>query len=329
MVKPKKNVVENMPQNKNENQGYCRICKKILPANKFYQATNPMIDKNNLMSVCIEHCKEIYNSYFSIYNNIDEALQLTCRDLDVCFNKQALKETKSHIEKLISNGKKAESVFGYYKSKLSSTSKNNDSIEGFRYKDSDVFEEQKFKNQIKELSLEYRDVNNNLDFEINQEMISFWGTDNKSELFFLENEWHNLITRFECDSYSTEMLFQEIAHQRLDIKKKRKENQSVDKELKTLQDLLGSANIKPVQETGANASEQVSFGVLMKKWENEKPIPKPEKEWEDVDSIRRYISIWFLGHLCKMLNLNNDYSKMYEKEMEKYRVELSEDLGDE
>ena len=70
MPRPKKVVVENMPQITSENQGYCRICKKMLPANKFYQATNPMIDKNNLMSICIDHCKEIYNSYFTIYQNV-------------------------------------------------------------------------------------------------------------------------------------------------------------------------------------------------------------------------------------------------------------------
>ena len=38
----------------------------------------------------------------------------------------------------------------------------------------------------------------------------------------------------------------------------------------------------------------------------------------------RYITIYFLGHLCKMLKINNRYSSLYEEEMAKYRVEVPE-----
>jgi hypothetical protein len=118
-----------------------------------------------------------------------------------------------------------------------------------------------------------------------------------------------------------ELLFQEAAQQRLTIKKRREKGDSVDKELKTLQDLLGSANIKPAQETGANAVEQATFGTLIKKYENEKPIPTPDEQWKDVDGIKKYINVWFLGHLCKMMGINNEQSTAYDKEINKYKVE--------
>ena len=149
------------------------------------------------------------------------------------------------------------------------------------------------------------------------------------EYRFLENEYQKLITHYKCDSYAMEILFQEIAQLRLTIKKAREDNKPVDKELKTLQDLLGSANIKPVQETGANAPEQATFGTLIKKYENERPIPEPDEAWKDVDGIRKYISIWFFGHLCRMLGIKNDYYQEYEKEMNKYKVELNEIREDE
>jgi hypothetical protein len=69
---------------------------------------------------------------------MEKALKLTCESLDICFNSQALIETKSHVEKLLQQGKKAEKVFGYYKSKLMSTGKNNAGLSFFRYKDSDL-----------------------------------------------------------------------------------------------------------------------------------------------------------------------------------------------
>ncbi|BDR74180.1 hypothetical protein K144316041_p20190 (plasmid) [Clostridium tetani] len=167
-------------------------------------------------------------------------------------------------------------------------------------------------------------------FKVTEDMVAFWGKRDKVEDYeFLENEYGNLTTRFENDSYSQEMLFQEIALQRLDIRRKRENGDNVDKELKTLQDLLGSANIKPVQETGANASEQKSFGVLIKKWENERPIPKADPKWEDVDGIKDYIDTWFLGHLCKMMGVKNEFSKKYEEALKKYSVKLENDFDDE
>ncbi|WP_405169311.1 hypothetical protein [Paenibacillus sp. FSL H3-0286] len=141
------------------------------------------------------------------------------------------------------------------------------------------------------------------------------------DYIFLENEYHTWINSYECDSYAMEMLFQEISHKRLEIKKLRESGKSTDKEMKTLQDLLGSSNIKPVQETGANSTEQSTFGTLIKKYENERPIPEPDEAWKDVDGIKKYIQVWFLGHLCKMLGINNDYAKLYEEEVNKYTVD--------
>ena len=78
------------------------------------------------------------------------------------------------------------------------------------------------------------------------------------------------------------------------------------------------------QETGANATEQATFGTLIKKWENEEPIPDPLPEWKEKD-IFEYVKIWFLRHLSKMLNLNNPYQEDYEKELKEYEVEMSSD----
>jgi hypothetical protein len=154
------------------------------------------------------------------------------------------------------------------------------------------------------------------------ELQEFWGRGySQDDYYFLTNEYQKLLNSYECDSYAMELLFQEAAQQRLTIKKRREKGDSVDKELKTLQDLLGSANIKPAQETGANAVEQATFGTLIKKYENEKPIPEPDDEWKDVDGIGNYIKIWFFGHLCKMLGIKNEYSDLYEQEVNKYRVE--------
>jgi len=164
-----------------------------------------------------------------------------------------------------------------------------------------------------------------IDKNIDEELIIRWGRGYSLEEYeFLDNEYTKWVMGYECDSPAQEVLFEEIAKTQLDIRKAREDEKPVDKLVKSLQDLLGSSNVKPVQESGANSLEQASFGVLIKKWENERPIPKPLPEFEDVDNIRKYITVWFLGHLSKMLDINNSYSDAYEKEMLKYTVNLPE-----
>lgn len=330
---PKKKLEEekigakSLPNNRN----YCTKCKTILTTEKFW-TSDSIVDSNCLCHICSNCANDLFAEIYRrrhlktddfeitaenivFDSTTEEVFRELCALVDLSFKYDAFYQCQTHVESYKNTGKKLNKIFGVYKSKLSSVTKQNGSItERLVFANSDP---SKIVEDVRKQMYE--------GFELDSEMIRFWGTTKKEELEFLENEWYQLTTRFECDSYATEMLFQEIAQQRLIIKNKRQQGASVDKELKTLQDLLGSANIKPVQETGANSTEQMTFGTLIKKFENDKPIPEPDEEFKDVDGIMKYISIWFFGHLCKMLGIKNEFSKMYEEEMAKYRVELSEE----
>ena len=43
---------------------------------------------------------------------------------------------------------------------------------------------------------------------------------------------------------------------------------------------------------------------------------------------KKHITVYFLGHLGKILGIQNKYSEAYEAEMAKYRVEMPEYEGD-
>lgn len=151
---------------------------------------------------------------------------------------------------------------------------------------------------------------------------SFWGRGYElDDLIWLQSEYEDWTNRYECDSKGMETLIQEICKQQLDINTRRSNGEKVDQQLKTLQDLLGSSNLKPVQETGANAVEQESFGTLLKKYENERPVPEPDAKWKDVDKISKYIKVFFLGHLARMLGIKNDYADEYWEEINDLTVE--------
>ena len=99
-------------------------------------------------------------------------------------------------------------------------------------------------------------------------------------------------------------------------------------EIKQLNDayikLLDSAKLQPKQNAGDTTAENQTLGTLIDKWENTRPIPEVDEELKDVDKIGKYISVFFFGHLCKMIGVDNDYSRQYNEYMKKYTVEKPE-----
>ena len=160
-----------------------------------------------------------------------------------------------------------------------------------------------------------------------RELTHFFGRGYQNEDYiWLQNEYSDFLNRYECDSKGMELLIKEICLQQLDIKNRRANGEKVDQQLKTLQDLLGSSNLKPVQETGANAVEQESFGTLIKKFEREKPIPEPDKAWKDVDGIGKYIRTFFFGHMARAIGAENKFQEEYDEEINKHTI--THDEGD-
>ena len=160
--------------------------------------------------------------------------------------------------------------------------------------------------------------------------VKFFGSGFEDDEYqFLEDEYLDWTTRHECSTKAQEEVFKQICYAQLDILKSKKNNLPTKDLTKTLQDLLATANLQPKQTKDNTLAEQNTFGTLIRKWENEKPIPEPDEEWKDVDNIARYITIYFLGHLCKMMGIKNSYARMYEQEMDKYKVEKPEYEDDE
>lgn len=167
--------------------------------------------------------------------------------------------------------------------------------------------------------------------DVPEETVSFWGP-GYTPTMYLELEqrrkyWMSRlgVTPDKLD-IGTEALVRQICNIEIDINHDRAAGRAVDKGVTTLNTLLGSLNLKPVQrQSDADAQmDNTPFGVWIRRFENERPIPEVDPELRDVDGIIRYITIWFFGHLCKMLGIRNGYCKLYEAEIAKMRVELPE-----
>ncbi|WP_144509955.1 hypothetical protein [Bacillus sp. FJAT-22090] len=153
-----------------------------------------------------------------------------------------------------------------------------------------------------------------------KESEDFWGIGKKErDYIWLNTEFGGYLSKYEVDSKTLEDLITEICLTRLDIRTRREIGQDVDKQIKTLNELLTAANLKPVQETGAQSVDQESFGTLIKKWEDTRPI-QDDSEWKKHDSIGKYLKVWFTGHLMRMFSLENKDEQEYFEEINKYTV---------
>ena len=152
------------------------------------------------------------------------------------------------------------------------------------------------------------------------------------DLMFLEDEYQDWTTRYACESKAQELLFKRICFKQLEIDKAQKAGRETKELDKTLQELMGSLSVKPSQKNSNSLTETMTFGQLIDKWEQEKPIPEPDEEFRDVDKIGLYIDVFFKGHLSKMMGLKNAFSALYERYIAKYTVkkpEYDEDVDSE
>ena len=140
------------------------------------------------------------------------------------------------------------------------------------------------------------------------------------DYMFLENEYQDWTTRYACENKAQELLFKRICFKELEIDKAQKAGKDTKELDKTLQELMGSLSVKPSQSNSDSLADFQTFGQLIAKWEDEKPIPEPDEEFRDVDKIGLYIDVFFKGHLSKMMGLKNAFSSLYERFISKYTV---------
>lgn len=145
------------------------------------------------------------------------------------------------------------------------------------------------------------------------------------DYLFLQDQYDDWRARTQVDSKSQETYVQQICMQLLDIDKDRKSGKDCTNKLQALDRLMSSANLQPKQNVSNAATDALSFGQLIEKWENEKPISEASEEFKDVDGIGKYIRVWFTGWLSKALGLKaNVFTAEFDKEISQHEVKRPE-----
>lgn len=140
------------------------------------------------------------------------------------------------------------------------------------------------------------------------------------EYMFLENEYQDWITRYECNTKAQEEVFENLSMLKL-LKKKAMIKGENTKDLdRQQQDWLDTGKLKPKQNMSDTLSDAQTFGTLLQKWEETRPLPDIDPDLEDVDNIGLYIDAFFRGHTAKMMGLKNAFTHIYENVMNKFTV---------
>lgn len=282
------------------------------------------------MHICRDCIDTMYNTYLSQCNDAKDAVRQMCRKLDLYWSDKVYEAVakKSTTRSMMTQYIAKINTSSYVGKSYDDTLSDEGTLWSFSTQVDGVLNHQEA--ECPDEAQGGRDSDGCDEHAVPDEVVEFWGMGYPPSMYReLEQRRQYWMSHFpdgmELD-IGTEALIRQICSLEIDINRDRIAGRAVDKSVNALNTLLGSANLKPTQKKDdSDASlENTPFGVWIRKWETQRPVPEPDPELEDVDGIVRYISIWFLGHLCKMLGIKNTYCKLYEAEIEKMRVDMPE-----
>lgn len=322
-----------MPLDIDSSNPICNMCGKSYSRRKgFFPVSYAIQHKGTgYLPVCRDCVERMYNQYFSVCNNPKVAVRQMCRKLDVYWSEKKYEEAQAMNT--------PRTVMTHYLQKIAKYN-----FAGKSYDDSlidegtlwYVFKEDYEKQQEKvepepivEEEPEIEEVDIGLE-DVSDDVILFWGNGFESSMYKdLEQRkdyWMSQLPKDIDKGMGTMMLIKQICILEIDINNSIISGKSVDKSTNSLNTLLGSLNLKPTQQKSDTLSQELAgtpLGVWIHKFEHDLPLPEVDECLKDVNGLKKYIFTW-MGHLCKMMGVKNGYTKMYEEEIERLRVEKPE-----
>jgi hypothetical protein len=296
---------------------YCGKCNSFLSRDAFYSSSDYASGKFPVCKKCLMLMATDYDKKTNTYTDNKEKTKETLKFLDLPFIESTYNSALSSVQAEV-NERNRGTAWQQYITMVQSLP----NWKGMRWNDSEF---------------DFDDISENEEIKFNQKTIKngkkrFGNGYSNEDYMFLESEYQDWTTRYACENKAQELLFKRICCKELEIDKAQKLGKDTKELDKTLQDLMGSLSVKPSQSNSDSLADFQTFGQLIAKWEDEKPIPEPDEEFRDVDKIGLYIDVFFKGHLSKMMGLKNAFSSLYERFIRKYTVtkpQYDEDIDSE
>ena len=267
------------------------------------------VNNHNRMPYCNDCCNALFNVSKLTFPDYHATYRRVCMILDVYYN-DYLAETAY-----------ADSNDGNRVTKYLTLLYSRESLIDKTYADS-IMEDIE-----KSTAEQFRVSDDALAMDITQEIKDFWGfgLENR-DYHFLETKYKEWSESVECEEITQKAIIKNICFIQLQIQSAMESGGDITKLMNQFNSSMASANLQPKQKSDSEMlTDNQCFGLKIKEWEDEEPISEPDERFRDVDGIKFYVFVWFVGHFCKMMGVKNKYTealeKAYEDEVSKYTVE--------
>ena len=292
----------------------CCNCKTDYEETEFYDSNSVFFQGSGKIPYCKNCINEIYTHYVEKYTSEgcdfpeQKAIKRLCMGLNIYYS-DAIFDTANRNSQNQPNQSLVSSYFQLV------------NLRQYRKKnyDTTLFEYEKSNADDDDSS--YKKTGS----RINKKTRRFWGEGFPDEDYeFLQEQYDDWTTRHECNTKAQEEVFKQICFTQLELLKATKAKQDTKDLTETFRKLLDTAKLQPKQNSSDTMSDAQTFGTLIDKWENTRPLPEIDEQLQDVDKIGLYMDVFFRGHLSKMMGIKNAFSNLYTKFIKKYTVNKPE-----
>ena len=298
----------------------CFYCGKEYVDTNYYKSNSEFYKNIGKVPYCKQCIERFYQYYFEKYINEGclspekKAVKRLCMVFDIYYKEDAFNAAIDSAKKREMNispmGAYMKMIqLSQYKGKSYDNTVSDEEKEGFVVNVTD-------------------DVSDSI--KVDEKTINFFGAGFSNEDYtFLKREYDDWTARHECKTKAQEEVFKDICFNRLQNLKALRAGEDTKDITASFQRLLDSGKLQPKQNAGDTTADNQTFGTLIDKFENERPLPEIDEELKDVDKIGLYLDVFFKGHLAKMMGMKNGHSRLYSKYMKQYTVEKPEYETDE
>lgn len=298
---------------------HCLCCNEVGVSNEFYDSDSELHESIGKIPYCRKCLDKFYQKYLDKYEELGctnperKAIERICMILDIYYSDKIFDSAVR-----LSEVKQEATIFALYLKQVKLyqyRKKNYDTTISDRYHDM----------QNKDLSMSIYTKQDEEQDEIIKAASKFFGSGfSNDDYLFLQEQYGDWTTRHECETKAQEEVFKRICFTQLELLKATRAKEDTKDLNATFQKLLDTAKLQPKQNSGDTTANNQTFGTLIDKWENTRPIPEIDEDLQDVDKIGLYLDVFFKGHLAKMMGLKNGLSNLYAKFIKKYTVEKPE-----
>ena len=284
-----------------KNKCTCFYCGKEYVDTNYYKSYSNFFSNIGKVPYCKQCIEKFYQYYYEKYTNEGcltpekKAVKRLCAAFDIYYKEDAYNSAIDSVKKREMNI----SPMGAYMKMIQLSQ-----YKGKSYDNTITQEEQE--NFVASVTSGVSDSRN-----VDESTMKFFGIGFSDEDYeFLKEQYDDWVARHECKTKAQEEVFKRICFKQLEILKATRRGEDTKNLDATFQNYLDTAKLQPKQNSGDTTADNQTFGTLIDKWENERPLPEIDEELKDVDKIGYYVDTFFKGHTCKMLNVKNAFSNL-------------------